>query len=146
MHLSPPWLTAPFRWVSGKVRKHYVDRDQLIREGSQVVTPAIACAEAMDVSSVLYGSEDEVTIRLLEQSDTIKAVLSDLQTYLNAHPSEEIRIHGQEAVDLLDSVSGRMWLLASGVQADDVGFREAIVLQHQTRVAMKELMQEIRDY
>ena len=54
---QPTWLGKPVAWTRRKVRKHYVDRAALVRDGAAVITPAIVSSPGLQPANVAIGGQ-----------------------------------------------------------------------------------------
>jgi hypothetical protein len=152
MHFSLTWLLKPFDWSLRKVRKHYVDKDALLRDGAAVITPAIDSATAFSPANVSMGSQEEIRARMAPVWDGWHAGRKELLTYLNRHPSDEIRKSGHEAVDAVTASSAAthylflmIWARPQGVDVHEA-YQAADVRNTEAVQAMRDLMEAVRRY
>ena len=102
----PDWLLAlprlvlwPIRWSWERVKRHAIDRQALVREGSAVVTPAIQVAKGLGPVSIMFGRDDQVWDYLEEKRTEWDALSVKVLTCGNHHPSERVRRLAHDAVD-----------------------------------------------
>jgi hypothetical protein len=152
MHFSLAWLGKPVAWTRRKVRKHYVDKDALVRDGAAVITPAIDSAVAFSPVSVTVGGQEEIRARMAPVWEGWRVARKDLLTYLNRHPSDEIRHQGHEAVDAVTASSSAThylfemtWEKVPGINIHEV-YVQADERNTQAVQAVRDLMDAVRAY
>lgn len=150
MHFAVSWFVKPLGWAQSKVRRHYVDKATLLRDGAAAVTPAIQAARAINPVAASFGSREEIVARMGEIDQDWRRARLALQAYLNAHPSEEIRAMGHEAVEAVDLANRAARYLFESHNAPGVDGYQAYLDSKRTHdeavAAMEGLMDSIRGY
>lgn len=141
-------LLAPLRWLNGKLRRHYLDRQAFVREGSKALTPVIAFVKKAGPVGASFGEHKEISARLQEWNEEWNALRTPLLTYANQHPSEEIR----ELVGELDEAVGKQlgavhWLFLRMLTEDVLtAYEGARDRQNESASLAQKLLKKIREY
>jgi len=152
------WFSIPIRlvtWPPQKfnrwTKKRGSDRNALVQEGSETLTPVIDMANKVGPGGIMLGSREEITARLREWDEEWTQLRGRLLTYSNAHPSDEVRKLANELVEAIRvSFSATYYLfLTLGATSRSEGmepFHNA-ERRHNESVALAEkLLQKIRHY
>ena len=117
-----------------------------------MVTPAIDSAIGFSPANVSIGSQDEVKARMAPVWRDWYEGRKKLLTYLNTHPSDEIRKMGHEAVEAVTSSSAATQYLFTMIWAKAPGFdlhatyEDADKRNTEAVGAMRDLMEAVRAY
>jgi hypothetical protein len=102
------WFSIPIRlvtWPPQKfnrwTKKRGSDRNALVREGSEILTPVIDMANKVGPAGIMFGSSEEISTRLREWDEEWTQLRGRLLTYANAHPSDEVRKLANELVEAI---------------------------------------------
>ena len=52
----PRLVWTPVRWAGRRVRRYAVDRQVLVQQGSEVVTPVIQFTKGLGPTSIMWGT------------------------------------------------------------------------------------------
>src|SRR4051794_1577260 len=99
----PDWILStvriaisPLLWVRRSLRKHFADKQKLVREGARVVTPVIESARDFNPGSVVWGNEDAIREKMNTAEEAWFKRRFSLLVYANQHPSDAIRTSAHE--------------------------------------------------
>jgi hypothetical protein len=97
------WFSIPIRvvtWPPQKfnswTKKRGSDRNALVREGSEILTPVIDMAQKVGPGGIMLGSRDDIEARLRKWDEGWTQLRGRLLTYANAHPSDDVRTLANE--------------------------------------------------
>ena len=115
----PDWLLtvprlvwAPARWVKRKIQRRALDRQALVREGSEVLTPVIQLAKSLGPNAITWGADEENQAYLQERKDSWLGLRESLLTYANQHPSDAVRALAHDVNEAVwEDLRNTAWLL-----------------------------------
>jgi hypothetical protein len=152
------WFSIPIRvvtWPPQKfnrwTKKRGADRNALVREGSEILTPVIDIAKKVGPGGIMWGSREEIEARLREWDEEWTQLRSRLLTYANAHPSDDVRTLANELVEAIrTSFSASYYLfltLNTAARGEGMETFHNAERRHDEAVALAEkLLQKIRRY
>ena len=137
-------------WFNRWTIKRGVERLQLMRAGSEAVTPMIELARMVGPTGIMWGSREEVDTRFFGWTDEWERLRRELLTYTNAHPSEKVKEQGQGVAEAVGtSLSATRYLfLTQTTHGDDVmeSFHNAEARQAEAIESAERLLKTIRSY
>jgi len=145
-------VTWPPQWFNRWTKRRGADRLALMREGSEILTPAIELAKQVGPTGIMWGSDEEVRQRLREWNEQFfEQRRAALLTYANGHPPDDVREHANELVDAIGrSFSATSYLFFTrNTAAKGEGmetFHDAERRQDEAVALAEKLLQKIRRY
>lgn len=127
---------------------HLQERNELRKEGAVALTPAIETVGAINSAAVSIGTQEEITERMRARVAEWEVRRTSLRTYLNQHPSDEIRQQGLDAIQAVEtSISAVLWLFQSQRQPNVYqAFQDANARHDEAKRALDALMDAIRTF
>src|SRR5438045_1684429 len=106
----PSWLASVVRipqaiaqWGYRRVQRRFANRETLVREGAEIVTPVIDIASTVSPTATMLGTHDEVVERMTELETSWRELRKALLTYANLHPSDEVRRLAHDTANALST-------------------------------------------
>jgi hypothetical protein len=150
-----PWLSTALRvpqlfsqWGYRSLKRRFADRESLVREGADVVTPVIDRARQAGPEATVWGTDEEVIARLGAAQEAWEGERTSLLTYANHHPSEEIRQLAQETAQAIQrAFSATSYMVYTRKTATDMKDYNESKDKHAEAVELaQKLMDAIRAY
>lgn len=144
----PRLLWSSIRWVTRRFRRYAVDRQALVGEGSEVVTPVIQLVKAIGPLSITWGTDEENSRRLTKRLAQWKRLSGPLMAYANRHPSDRVKALGAEVENVvMADLTSTALLLKTRKTAETKDVFDASERTHAEALEKVELlMNEIRRY
>jgi hypothetical protein len=146
---------TPVRWVTGQfnrwTKKRGSDRNALVREGSELVTPVIDLTKQVGPAAIMFGTNEEITARMRGLDEEWTEQRRNLLTYANAHPSEDVRKLAAELSGAVGTSFSATWYLfvtrdtAVGEEGME-NFHNAERRQQEAIALTEKLLEKIRRY
>lgn len=142
------WMVGLWRFVVRRVRRHTADRQALLREGSEVVTPVIQFVGRVGTIGATTGTDDAIRARITEWHDTWDQLGPRLLTYANQHPSDEVHRLGGELHDMVGRSMASATYLSHVMRTPDFkdAFDGAHAIEQDAAKLAERLMEKIRHY
>jgi hypothetical protein len=145
----PRTLASAWGWAWGRTKRHALNRQQLVKEGSEVVSRVQHFVESIGPTSIVWGTNEQASEYLQERHRVWHEELKGpLRAYANGHPSDEVRHLGRDVERMVaDDLSATIYLLSSRNSADAGNAHRASAEAHQkAQLEAERLMIAIRAY
>jgi hypothetical protein len=139
-------------FAAAQAKRRGADRLALMREGSEILTPAIEFAKQVGPTGIMWGSDEEVRQRLREWNEQFFVQRrAMLLTYANGHSSDDVRELANELVDAIGrsftATSYLFFTRNTAAQGEGMEtFHDAERRQDEAVALAEKLLQKIRRY
>jgi hypothetical protein len=152
------WFSIPLRvftWPPQKFnrwsKKRGADRLGLMREGSEVLTPAIELAKQVGPTGIMWGTDEEVQERMRGWAEESVEHRAKLLAYANGHPADDVRELANEFVGAIGtsfSATYYLFVTRNTAQGGDgmKSFENATQRQEEAVALGERLLKKIRSY